>query len=228
MFITTSADDGKKVFLNGKLVEEASNAKPQVEIALAKYAQAGTNTLEISYELFGSPNFGEKLGELKGIESARYGPDAKATWPIDSWQIQRFPAARRGREIDPEFSVGGWQPASIGGATSSKELLPAFAWCRAEFAPPKTPPGWAIPLKLTFEADRDALLYLNGKFLGRYVTVGPQKDFYLPEPYLATTAKTDVLTIVLAYTDQPGHIRTLRISPYQEYATHRTRVEFAW
>jgi len=53
MFISTVAEDVKRVFLNGKLVEEASNAKPQVEIALAKYAQPGTNTLEISYELFG-------------------------------------------------------------------------------------------------------------------------------------------------------------------------------
>ena len=130
MFISTIAEDGKKVFLNGKLVEEASNAKPQVEIALPKYAQAGTNTLEISYELFGSPNFGEKLGELKGIESARYGPDARTAWTIDSWQIQRFPAAMRGREIDPEFSVGGWQPSSIGGATSITRMPVAFSWCR--------------------------------------------------------------------------------------------------
>ncbi len=228
MFISTVAEDGKKVFLNGKLVEDASNAKPQVEIALAKYAQAGTNTLEIAYELFGSVNGGDKLGELKGIEAVRYGPNAQATWPIDSWQIQRFPAAMRGREIDPEFSVGGWQPASTGGAPSTKELLPAFTWCRAEFATPRTPIGWSIPLMLTFEADRDALLYLNGKFLGRYATVGPQKDFYLPEPYLGTTAKPNILTMVLAYTDHPGHVRTLRISPYTEYATRRSRVEFSW
>ena len=230
MFISTRAEDGKKVFLNGKFLPEASNTKPQVEFSVANYARIGTNTLEIAYELFGSPNFGEKLGELKGLESVRYGADAKSGAAIESWQIQRFPAAMRGRGIDPDFSVGRWQPGSIGGVALSAdtELLPAFTWSRAEFAPPKAPAGWTIPLKLTFEADRDALLYLNGKFLGRYVTVGPQKDFFLPEPYLVTTGKKDVLTIVLAYTDQPGHIRTLRISPYEEYATHRTRVEFAW
>jgi len=43
-----------------------------------------------------------------------------------------------------------------------------------------------------------------------------------------TPGEKDVLTIVLACTDQPGHIRTLRISPYEEYSVHRTRVEFAW
>jgi hypothetical protein len=230
MFLSTFADDGKKVFLNGQLVSDASNVKPQVEFALAEYARTGINTLEIAYELFGSPNFGEKLGELKGIESVRYGPDARATWPIDSWQIQRFPAAMRGGGIDPDFSVGRGQLGSIGevALSADKELLPAFTWCRAEFTSPKVPAGWTIPLKLTFEADRDALLYLNGKFLGRYVTIGPQKDFYLPEPYLVTTTKKNVLTVVLAYTDQPGHIRTLRIGPYEEYAVQRTRVEFAW
>jgi hypothetical protein len=34
--------------------------------------------------------------------------------------------------------------------------------------------------------------------------------------------------IVLAYTDQPHHIHTLRVAPYEEFAAHRTRVEFEW
>jgi Beta-galactosidase second all-beta domain len=88
---------------------------------------------------------------------------------------------------------------------------------------------WFAPWKVTLEADRDALLYLNGRFVGRYMTIGPQKDFYLPEPYFATEKGTkNVLTVVLAYTRQPGHLRTLRIAPYDEYATRRTRVEFEW
>jgi hypothetical protein len=75
---------------------------------------------------------------------------------------------------------------------------------------------------------RDALLYLKGKFVGRYVTAGPQKDFYLPEPYLAQGGKKNVLTIVLAYADRPGYLRTLRVAPYEEFSARRTRVEFEW
>lgn len=83
--------------------------------------------------------------------------------------------------------------------------------------------------KLSFEAGHDALLYLNGKFVGRYATAGPQKEFYLPEPYLIFDGKRkNVLTIVLAYTSEPRCIRTLRIGPYDEFATRRTRVEFGW
>ncbi len=239
MFVSTFADDAKQIFLNGKRVAEASNSKKQVELRLSDYAQTGTNTLEIAYELFGSPNFGDNLGELKGIEFARLGTDLQSASSIDVWQIQRFPAPMRGREVDPEFFAGGWATASLAGTASAdgraepsptpKQLVPAFAWCRAAFGLEQPSEGWSVPWQVTLEADRDALLFLNGKFVGRYVTIGPQKDFYLPESFLVFGGKKqNILTIVLAYAQQPGHIRTLRIAPYEEFASRRTRVEFEW
>jgi len=228
MFISTVADDAKKVFLNGKFVTEASNAKRQTEIPLDGYAQVGANTLEISYELFGSPNFGENIGELKGIESVRLGADAPSATAIDSWQVQRFPAPMKGREVDPAFAPGA-QAVTLSAIEPAKEPVPAFTWCRASFNLEKPPAEWSIAWKLTFEAEHDALLYLNGKFVGRYMTIGPQKEFYLPEPYLIFDSKRkNVLTIVLAYTTEPRSIRTLRVGPYEEFATRRTRVEFGW
>jgi Glycosyl hydrolases family 35/Beta-galactosidase, domain 2/Beta-galactosidase, galactose-binding domain/Beta-galactosidase, first all-beta domain len=228
MFISTVADDAKKVFLNGKFVTEASNSKRQTEIPLAGYAQAGANTLEIIYELFGSPNFGENLGELKGIESVRLGADAQSATAIDSWQVQRFPAPMKGREVDPAFAPGA-QTVALSVIESAKEPVPAFTWCRASFNLEKPPAEWSLAWKLTFEAAHDALLYLNGKFVGRYMTIGPQKEFYLPEPYLIFDSKRkNVLSIVLAYTTEPRSIRTLRVGPYEEFATRRTRVEFGW
>ena len=76
--------------------------------------------------------------------------------------------------------------------------------------------------------DRDALLYLNGKFVGRFITAGPQTDFYLPEPYLHIDERPNILTVVLAHAESPNHIRTLRIEPYSGYAARRTMVEFEW
>ena len=84
-----------------------------------------------------------------------------------------------------------------------------------------------VPWKLTFEADRDALIYLNGKFVGRYATEGPQKEFYLPGPYFASAGE-NTLTFVLAYTDKPSHLRALRVGPYEEFSARRSRVEFQW
>jgi Beta-galactosidase, domain 2/Beta-galactosidase second all-beta domain len=230
MFISTFADDAKKVFINGKLVPEASNKNKQVAFDLSKYAKDGNNTLEIAYEVFGSPNFGENLGELKGIESVGIGASSQAATKLEKWHIQRFPAPAEGRgKIDPaKIPAGSTAPVAIG-TGGGKELLPLFTWCSAEFEIEHPPEEWFAPWKLTFEADRDALLYLNGRFVGRYMTIGPQKDFYLPEPFLSNEkGNKNLLTVVLAYTHQPGHIRTLRVAPYSEYVTRLTRIEFEW
>ncbi len=228
MFISTFADDAKKVFINGKLVPEASTPAKQVEFDLAKYARSADNTLEIAYELFGSPDGGANMAELKGVKSVNMGESAQSATALGPFEIQRFPAPLHGREIDPEAPAGGWSKSAPIGAGGSAELAPAFAWCRAEFAIEKPSPEWFAPWKVAFEAGRDALLYLNGRFVGRYVTEGPQKDFYLPEPFLTFAGKNNILTVVLAYSLDAGPIRTLRIEPYSEFATHRTRVEFSW
>jgi hypothetical protein len=226
MLISAFADDAKKVFVNGKLVPEASRPAKQLDVGFAGYARAGTNRIEIAYELFGSPNFGENIAELKGIEAVRCGRDASSGTVIEKWQLQRFPAVTRGRRLNPDFGMGRWSAAVRG---EPGGIIPAFTWCRAEFNLPATPGGWSIPWKLTFEAERDALLYLSGRFVGRYALAGPQKDFYLPEPYLAFGGKVrNILTAVLAYTESAGAIHTLRVSPYEEFATHRERVEFQW
>jgi hypothetical protein len=228
MFISTFADDAIKVFINGKPVEEALKPAKAIEFELGKYAKAGTNTLEIAYEAFGAANGDKELGDLKGIEFVRIGSNAQSGSAIASWQIQRFAAPMRGRDVDPDFAGAAWSPASYQASGLADQLVPAFTWCRTEFALPGVAPGWIVPWKLTFDADRDALIYLNGKFVGRYVTVGPQKEFYLPEPYFAPAGKENTLTFVLAYTDHPAHLRTLRVAPYEEFSAHRTHVEFQW
>lgn len=225
MFVTAFADDGKKVFINGKLVPQASKPLKTADFALADYAHAGSNTLEISYELFGAPNFGENIGEIKGLAGVRYGENESSGTPIENWKVQRFPALMQGRRLNPN-----WPPQEAAVFPSGQTgIVPAFCWCRADFGVPAAPEGWSIPWKLSFEAERDALLYLNGRFVGRYVIAGPQNDFYLPEPYLmAGESSLNVLTAVLAYTENAGVIRTLSVAPYEEFATHRTRAEFQW
>jgi len=230
MSVTSFGSDFKQVFLNGKAVAEAANNAISLEFPLAPYAKPGANLIEISYECFGSASGGPNLGALRGIDSVRYGRSAQDLSVITPWQIQRVPALLRGREIDPQISQvaeKGWKNFVLESVSPSRERVPAFTWCRAEFDLPSLPGGWTAPWKVTFEAERDALLYLNGKFLGRSITAGPQKDFYLPETYLVTGGKQkNVLTFALAYAGHPGYIRTLRVAPYEEFAARRTRIEF--
>jgi hypothetical protein len=227
MFISTFANDALKVFINGKLVEEALKPAKSIDFELAKYAKPGANTLEIAYEAFGAENGDTALGDLKGIEFVRLGSDAKGGAPITSMRIQRFPAPMRRREVNTGFAGAVWSPATYQGSGSADQLVPAFTWCQTKFAMPGVEPAWMVPWKLTFDADRDALIYLNGKFVGRYVTIGPQKEFYLPGPYVVPNGE-NTLTFVLAYTDRSAHLRTLRIAPYEEFSARRTRVEFQW
>ncbi|MGH9405718.1 MAG: beta-galactosidase [Terriglobia bacterium] len=225
--MTAFADDGKQVFINGINVSDASVNKKQVEFDAASVLHSGSNTLQVSYELFGKPNFGEGIAELSGLETVQVLSGAGGGTPVDTWHVQRVPAAMHGRTIDPEFSAGAWQSASLGGAASETSLIPAFCWVRAKFtlAPPAE--GWSIPWNAAIDADRDALLYLNGRFVGRYAAAGPQSAFYLPEPWIQWGSE-NLLTVIVAYTDQPQHIKSLRIAPYPEFSTRRTRVEFHW
>jgi len=63
--------------------------------------------------------------------------------------------------------------------------------------------------------------------VGRFATIGPQSEFYLPEPYLFPGGE-NTLTFVMAYTDQPHHLRKLQVAPYAEFSPRRTRLEFEW
>jgi hypothetical protein len=229
MFLSSYTNDKRQVFINGKHVPAFSVPGIATVGSLQGIASPGANTLEILYEAFGSANFGTAIAELKGIQAANIGADNQSAVQIASWQVQAFPAIMRGRELNPDYSGGAWESASIGGAASDTEVRPMFTWVRASFALPATPEGWFIPWKAIVQADRDALLYLNNRFVGRYQTNGPQQEFYLPEPFLNTGGQqANVLTVALAYTANAGHIRSLSVAPCAEFATMRNRVELHW
>ncbi|MGH9453402.1 MAG: beta galactosidase jelly roll domain-containing protein, partial [Terriglobia bacterium] len=227
LFVDALTADGMQVFLNGKGMGKLSKPAKSLSIDLAGHVGTGSNLLEISYEAFGSANFGPEIQELKGIQSIRLGTGQESS-VISPIQIQRFPAALRGRDLNQDYSGSSWQAAQLGASSRDDLLTPNFTWLRAEF-PLSSLPGWFAPWKATIEADRDALLYLNGKFMGRYSMRGPQKEFYLPEPYLFLDGKqSNILTVVLAYTADPQHLKQLEVSPYPEFATRQTEIQFHW
>jgi Glycosyl hydrolases family 35/Beta-galactosidase, domain 2/Beta-galactosidase jelly roll domain len=229
-YIQSFTNNDKKVFINAKLVPDASKPDRFLEFPTKGYFQPGDNTVEISYELFGSTEFGEtaRMAELNGVESIRLGTNPSQSTMVNTWDIQTFPPPMNGRQLDPAFIFSGKKAVPLATSSTSAELVPAFTWCEAGFALPDAGQGWSIPWRLTFEADRDALFYLNGTFIGRYVVVGPQTSFYLSASSLRTNGRRNTLTIVLAYADTAGSIKTLRVEPYEDYAVRRIRVEFRW
>lgn len=227
LFLDTLTADDKQVFVNGTRIADLSRPDPSLSSSLAGHAKTGSNLLEISYECFGSPNIGAIIQELKGIRGIHLGDDQKRT-AISNLHVQMVSPAMNGREINPDYSSSPWRHAQVGAASNVADLVPGYTWFRSRFSI-AADPQWFFPLKLGIVADRDALIYVNGKFVGFYRTIGPQSEFYLPEPYLHTNgSQENVVTVRLAYTDSPESLKQLVIEPYSEFASRKTEVKFQW
>lgn len=227
LFLNTFTQQAKKTFLNGRFVPELSSADRSLSVSLAGRARSGSNLLEISYEAFGSANGNLEMQELTGISGIRIGSDQKSV-EISNIAVQRVPAAMKGREVNPDYVAQSAQRQKLGSGSGHEEYAPAYVWFNAAFAVPETA-NWFCPCNITIAADRDALLYVNGRFVGYYRTIGPQSSFYLPETFVSLGIEPrNILTVMLAYTDNLNAIKRLVVSPYMEFAARKTDIAMEW
>jgi Glycosyl hydrolases family 35/Beta-galactosidase, domain 2/Beta-galactosidase jelly roll domain len=232
LFLRSFTRNDKKVFVNGRFVAAASTAEAFIAFPPPSWMREGDNVIEVVYELFGSTEFGEtaRMAELNGIDSLTVGGAAEATAVVTDWQVQTFAAPMKGRELNAQFDFKGAVPVTLSdaessGASNAGDPVPAFAWFESRFQLGIAPRGWSAPLRLEIEASRDALIYLNARFVGRFAVSGPQSAFYLPEGLLLRGAEQNRLTIVLAYSETAAGLHSVRVSPFLEYASRRWRVE---
>lgn len=225
--IETHTEDSKQVFLNGKHVPELSSPKMSVSVGLAQWAKTGSNTLEISYEAFGSENGNKEMSQLKGIFAIRLSTQQKSV-SMNKVSLQRYPAGVSAHGLEEAHVAGGWKTGKVGESSGSGDLVPAFTWFRTSFTL-SAASDWFAPWRVKIDAERDALLYINEHFIGYYQAIGPQSEFYLPEPYLHMDGTTqNLLTVIIAYSDGLQPLKELVVSPYTEFATRTTQVEFHW
>jgi Glycosyl hydrolases family 35/Beta-galactosidase, domain 2/Beta-galactosidase jelly roll domain len=235
LYLRSFTRNDKKVFVNGRFVAQASTAEAFIAFAPPSWMRHGDNVVEVVYELFGSTEFGEtaRMAELNGIESLTVGADTEASVVVTDWEVQAFAAPMNGRELNAKFDFKGAAPVRLADAGSSGESdtgdpAPAFVWFDSGFQLPIMPQAWTVPLRLEIEASRDALIYLNGRFIGRFSVSGPQSAFYLPEGLLRRGPEQNRLTIVLAYGETTATLRSLRVTPSLEHAVRRSRVEIGY
>jgi hypothetical protein len=222
-YLQAFTTNDKQVFINGRWVPEASQPDRTVMFAAAPYLVAGVNTVDIVYEMFGGADFGATatLGELNGIEAFWLGTEPDRSARIDDWQVQRMASAGAGRAA----ALPAAAPVPPGQQGTTR--LPCFTWCEATLALPTLDPEWSAPWYLEFDADADAMIFLDDIFLGRYARRGPQYRFYLPGGLLMAAA-SHRLTLLLGYTDTTAVIRSCEVRQYREYTTRRVRVECSW
>jgi len=56
------------------------------------------------------------------------------------------------------------------------------------------------------------LIYLNGQFVGRFVSEGPQTEFYVPEPLVREGE--NVVTIMVHVVERDARVESVSLEPY--------------
>ncbi|MCW4458670.1 beta-galactosidase family protein [Microbacterium sp. MPKO10] len=146
--------DRARVFWNGRPIGTLS--RDQHDDAVVVPAEAGT--LELLVEDQGRVNYGERLGEAKGL----IGPATLDGVAVDGWEL---------RAIDAHAIPGAAESAALFEGTTLAG--PAMAHARFEITEPRD-------LFLDLSGWGKGVAWVNGFNLGRYWRRGPQRTLYVP------------------------------------------------
>ena len=142
------------------------------------WLKAGENSIAVLADNLGLVKGDWQIGgpqewERKGI----FGDVLVDGRPITGWRFAgRLYGERHGWHV-PDAAGVPWRPLG--------DPVPAApTWYRVEFDLPlwPWPIGW--PVTLSPRGLSKGVMWLNGRNLGRYWTIGPQQEWYLPEPWL--------------------------------------------
>jgi beta-galactosidase len=122
-----------------------------------------------------------------------------------------------------DFNDADWATTNVPSSWRiAKKDFDGVAWYRKRFRfePQKK---YVAPVKLVLEGvSSKCQIYLNGFLVGRYMDVGPQKEFYLPEPLLK---EENILAIAVESCGKEGGI-TGRVFIDSYYAVEKLNVSF--
>lgn len=196
--------DRMYVYVNGSFIWRGVGSG---EKNIAKLLKPGKNTVAVRYEdafhTKAHPHEGAIM-KYSGLQKPFVLKDAYG----HTLQIKKFKVKFNLAGLDrgyhtKEFSDASWKRAAAGGRFLVDESLGNLVWLRRRFKYSRNA-GWQAPLKLTIpHAEERCYIYVNGKAVGKFESIGPQTDFYIPETFLE---KDNVLAIVL---EGPGFHKVL-------------------
>lgn len=147
-------DDRGVLYVEGRKVASANDWSRPWTFDITQYLHEGTNRIALLVH----NDWGDG-GPYKGCDAVPIGR------PLEKLQVT------------PATSVTG----EAVGADQRRRLLVRYTM---EFQLPDTASALSVPWKLHLQADANAFITLNGHLLGRYWSVGPQRDIWLPECWL--------------------------------------------
>jgi beta-galactosidase GanA len=125
----------------------------------------------------------------------------------------------------PGYPDASWTPVNLPDSWATRDVPPGVGWYRTTFSlhiPSSvwaplglrlTPPGGGAPGVGAGEAPFQALIYLNGWLIGRYINnLGPQSTFYLPQGLLRNSGQN---TLAIAEWSLAGGLGQVSLVPYE-------------
>jgi beta-galactosidase GanA len=179
----------------------------------------------------------------RGLESATLAVSS-GTAPAVSWRLQGASAAQITRDPVrgplnaaglgesnagwqlPGYPDGSWAPVTLPDSWASRGVGAGIGWYRTTFSLHIPRSVWA-PVGLTLTppagagaapggANFQALIYLNGWLIGRYINnLGPQKTFYLPQGLLRTDGHNTLAIAEWSLANGAGGLGQVTLSPYE-------------
>lgn len=115
------------------------------------------------------------------------------------WQVSAGTLGLERGYAAPELDDSAWATVKLDDPVPVEDEH-GIVWLRRAFDL-DLPAGWNVPLGLTVRGfEKKANIYLNGHFLGRYRSEGPQECFYVPDSWL----KVHNVVVVALDGWQPG------------------------
>ncbi|MET0982806.1 MAG: beta-galactosidase [Telluria sp.] len=163
------------VHVDGKLVGTMDTRRRRFKVALA--ARSKPVTVEILLYTIARVNFGREVHDRKGLHGpVTFTPTGGAPQPVENWEIRAIDfdadaalpplAFRRGRPRGPAFWRGGFEAGR-----QADTFLDMSSWGQG-------------------------IVWINGRCLGRYWSIGPTQTMYLPGPWLRR-GRNDIVVLDL-------------------------------
>jgi len=211
-------DDDAELFINGRSAGKWSDYRKPFVVNIAQLVRVGRNEIAVQVN-----NRSGDGGITKPVLlftrnsrlplSCELGTDLAGM--TGRWWMDESTQEWKRVQLDSELPL----PVKGGLAIKPAAAETLQKWVRTEFEIPTAKPGVWIPWGAIVHASGNGFVYLNGHELGRYYNDGPQRRFYLPEPWLNPGKNT--LTIFLnAAGGEPG-LLGLEIAPIADQAETR-------
>jgi len=137
----------------------------------------------------------------------------------EGWRISQGLLGEREGWFKPGFQDSGWGLSSLREALNTRGVV----WLRRRFTH-RAGGNTVSPLMLRLSSiGTKCKIFLNGELIGRYSEKGPQKDFYMPEPFLK---EENVLAMAVENYGEPVGNPGVKILPF--YVARRTGVRISF